>query len=258
MLLRKNGQAAIVAHRGFSAKAPENTLAAIGLAISAGAHGVEIDVGFSADRELVVIHDDSLDRTTSGRGPVRAQPLAALRRLDAGAWFSPAYAGERIPLLAEALALVRGKIPINIEIKGESVEEEPREGREDGIEARVLRTVAERGQLDQALFSSFHPLALWRLRRLSRAARTASLLHAPYHRGRSPAEIVGEVGAGGLHLADAEATAETIAACRAAGIPLRVYTVNDAARYLELSALGVDAVFTDDPGSLLLAQKLVV
>lgn len=250
MLEKMDGEPAILAHRGFSARAPENTLAAIELAIGSGAAGVEIDVGFSADRALVVIHDDLLDRTTSGRGAVRAMPLAVLRQLDAGSWFSPAFAGERIPLLEEVLELVRGRLPINVEIKGEPVESEPRAGRADGIEALALRAVLERGMLDQVLFSSFHPLALWRLRRLSPAAQTASLLHAPYHRGRAPREIVGEVGANALHVADGEVSPALAESCRAAGIPLRVYTVNDARRYRELAAWGVDGVFSDDPGAL--------
>lgn len=250
VLERRQSQAAIIAHRGFSLRAPENTLEAIELAIAAGADAIEIDVGFSADRALMVIHDDTLDRTTSGRGPVRAHGLEELRRLDAGSWFSPVFAGARIPLLGEVLDLVRGRLPLNVEIKGESVEIEPREGGEDGIEARVLQQVERRGMLGQVVFSSFHPLALWRLRRLSPEAATASLLHAPYHRTRSPQEIVGEVGAGALHVADHEVSPAMAAACRAAGIPLRVYTVNHPARYRELSAWGVEAVFSDDPGGL--------
>lgn len=245
--MARDGRPAVIAHRGDSVRAPENTLAAIALAIEAGADMVEIDVGFSADGQLVVIHDDTLDRTTSGHGPVRALPSAALRELDAGSWFSPAFAGERLPLLAEVLDLVRGRLPINIEIKGESVAAEPREGAKGGIEALALEAVLSRGMLGEALFSSFHPLALWRLRRLAPRARLASLLHPPYHAGRSPAAIVGEVGAQDLHVADEQATPALAAACRAAGIPLRVYTVNDPARFRQLAGWGIDGVFTDDP-----------
>ena len=252
---------AVIAHRGDSIRAPENTLAAVALAIEAGADMVEIDVCFSADRQLVVIHDHTLERTTSGRGPVPALPYAALRLLDAGSWFSPAFAGERLPLLGEVLDLVRGRLPINIEIKGEAVEagqagEPPADGAADGIEALCLDAVLARGMLGEVLFSSFHPLALWRLRRLSLAARLASLLHPPHHAGRSPAEIVGEVGAQDLHVADEQATPALAAACRAAGIPLRVYTVNDGARFRQLAGWGIDGVFTDDPRLLLALRPL--
>ena len=256
MWLRRQGEPpAIIAHRGFSAAAPENTLAAIELAIATGAVMVEVDVGFSADEGLVLIHDDHLDRTTSGYGPVRAQPLEKLRALDAGSWFAPRFAGEKIPLLEEALELVRGRIAINLEIKGESVDDRRREqtaGEIDpnGIEARVLREVRQRGLLDQVLFSSFHPLALWRLRRLEPAAQIASLLHAPYHGGRRPEDILAEVGSTALHVHDSEAQPELIEACAAAAIPLRVYTVNSPARFLALAPQAIDAVFTDDPAAL--------
>jgi glycerophosphoryl diester phosphodiesterase len=245
-----DGKPAIIAHRGDSSRAPENTLAAIELAISAGADMVEIDVGFSADGALMVIHDASLERTTSGTGEVRALPLAGLRELDAGGWFAPRFAGEKIPLLGEALDLVRGRLPLNVEIKGDSVVERTREGSPGDIEDAVLAAVRERGMFDQVLFSSFHPLALWRLRRRDPRAFTASLLHAHWHRGRSPREIVEEVGSSALHVADRELEPQLILGCREAGIPLRVYTVNDPGRYLELAAQGIDAVFSDDPGGL--------
>lgn len=245
-----NGDPAIIAHRGDSARAPENTLAAIELAIEAGADMVEIDVGFSADRALVVIHDATLERTTSGAGEVRALPLAALRSLDAGGWFAPRFAGERIPLLAEVLDLLRGRLPVNVEIKGDSVDETSREGAPGDLEDAALEAVRRRGMFDQVVFSSFHPLALWRLRRREKAAVTASLLHAPWHRGRSPREIVAEVGSSALHVADHEVEPALVDGCREAGIPLRVYTVNDPRRYGELAALGIDAVFSDDPRGL--------
>lgn len=251
LLQRPDGRPAIIAHRGFSAKAPENTLAAIELAIAVGAHMVEVDVGFSADEHLVLIHDEELDRTTSGRGAVRSHPLATLRTLDAGAWFAPEYAGATIPLLEEALDLVRGRIPINVEIKADSVDARLEELSPAGIEAQALRVVRERGMFEQVLFSSFHPLALWRLRRFEPAAKTASLRHAAHHGRRSPREILDEVGSSALHVADAEIDEALIAGCHAEGIPLRVYTVNDAERFLELAAKGIDAVFTDDPARLL-------
>ena len=89
----------IVAHRGASGLAPENTLAAFRLAIELGAPAVECDVHLSADGIPVVIHDAQLDRTTNGKGPVAEQPFAALQTLDAGGWRDPRFAGERLPAL---------------------------------------------------------------------------------------------------------------------------------------------------------------
>src|SRR5262247_3042575 len=93
----------IIAHRGASSYAPENTIAAFDLALQMGAHHLELDVHLTCDDHLVVIHDDAVDRTTNGTGPVASQTLAVLQMLDAGAWFGEAFAGARIPTLADVL-----------------------------------------------------------------------------------------------------------------------------------------------------------
>jgi len=109
----------IIAHRGFSARAPENTLASLRAAIDAGADAVEFDLHTAACGTPVVFHDAMLSRTTNGVGPVRRRTFAQLRTLDAGSWFAPGFEGERIPSFAEALALVRGKVGrVYAEVKG--------------------------------------------------------------------------------------------------------------------------------------------
>lgn len=109
----------IIAHRGYSAVAPENTLVAIEKALEAGADAVEWDVHVASCGTPVLIHDPSLGRTTNGFGPVRRRSLAQLRSLDAGSWFNPAFAGERIPSLQEALELVKGRVGrVYCEVKG--------------------------------------------------------------------------------------------------------------------------------------------
>ena len=107
-----------MAHRGASAYAPENTFSASDKASSLGVDQVELDVPFSGDGHIVVIHDDSLDRTTNGSGPVSAYSLNQLPALDAGSWFAPEYTGERIPPLGEVLEPYRGRLYLHIEIKG--------------------------------------------------------------------------------------------------------------------------------------------
>src|SRR6187455_95113 len=94
----------VIAHRGASSYAPENTLAAFDLALEMGVRHVELDVDFTSDGHIVVIHDDSVDRTTNGSGPVTSHTLATLRSLDAGAWCGAQFAGQRIPTLDEVLA----------------------------------------------------------------------------------------------------------------------------------------------------------
>lgn len=109
-----------IAHRGASAYAPENTFAAFDKALSLGSTHVELDVHFSADGHIVVIHDDTLERTTGGSGPVVEQTLAQLRTLDAGGWFSAEFKGERIPTLAHLLERYKGRLHFHIEVKGRS------------------------------------------------------------------------------------------------------------------------------------------
>ena len=107
----------VVAHRGSSLDRPENTVASALRAIEAGATALEVDARSTKDLELVVLHDDSLDRTTDGHGKVADQTLAQIRTLDAGSWFDPRYAGERVPTVAELLELCRGKIDALIDLK---------------------------------------------------------------------------------------------------------------------------------------------
>src|SRR5436309_263912 len=107
----------IVAHRGASALAPENTLAAFRRALEAGAPAVECDVHLTADGAPIVIHDARVDRTTNGTGEVASLTLAALRALDAGGWFDPRFAGERLPTLEETLAIAAGRSRVFVELK---------------------------------------------------------------------------------------------------------------------------------------------
>src|SRR6516162_9968344 len=126
----------VIAHRGASGTCPENTLAAFRRAEALGAHMIELDVQLSRDGEVVVMHDWTLARTTSGRGRVGARTAAELHALDAGSWFSQAFAGEPVPSLREVLAATG--LPVNVELKSRG---------DDGLEARALAVVAEAGAL---------------------------------------------------------------------------------------------------------------
>ena len=155
----------IIAHRGDSAHAPENTLAAFAAALEVGADLVEFDVQLARDGQVVVIHDPSLDRTTSGRGRVGDLTLAEIRALSAGypERFGRAYAGERVPTLAETLGLLRGRGRIMVEIKGEAVTE----AEADGIEARAINEVRKAQMARDVAFLSFDRRALLRCRKLA-------------------------------------------------------------------------------------------
>ena len=134
-----------IAHRGASAYAPENTFSAFDKALSLGVDQVELDVHFSEDGHIVVIHDDNLVRTTNGSGPVSAHSLAQLRSLDAGSWFGPEYAGERIRSLGEVLERYKGRLYLHIEIKAQV----------EGLTQRTVDLVRGYGMVDSVSIISF-------------------------------------------------------------------------------------------------------
>ena len=232
----------VIAHRGFSAVAPENTLAAVRWAIAAGADMVEVDVTVTADGHVICLHDDTLDRTTDGRGPAASLPLAVIAGLDAGSWFGPRFAGERVPTLAEVLALVKGRMLVNVEIKPEAVEH--------GIVPKVAALIRDHAMLDQVVVSSFAPEALRRMKLSDPEVVTVSLLNNELHAGLDPLEVVQEVGSRGLNLSSDEVTPDLVERCHRHGLPVSVYTVNSKRQMRRLVRMGVHAIFTDHPDRL--------
>lgn len=142
----------VIAHRGASSYAPENTLAAFDLALQMGARHIELDVDFSSDGHIVVIHDDTVDRTTNGSGPVASHTLTALRGFDAGSWFGTKFAGERIPTFDEVLERYKGRAHLHTEIKGRSPNLAPRTAdliRKHGMEKQVTITSFQSLRLEE-------------------------------------------------------------------------------------------------------------
>ena len=224
----------VIAHRGASGTCPENTLAAFRRAEALGAHMIELDVQLSRDGEVVVMHDWTLARTTSGRGRVGARTAAELHALDAGSWFSQAFAGEPVPSLREVLAATG--LPVNVELKSRG---------DDGLEARALAVVAEAGALDRVVFSSFRAASLVRLRAASAAAAIAVLW---FRTGLDSAFRLAErVRATALHLRKDVVAAAGVREATERGLVVRAWTVNDLAESRRLAALGSQGVFTDFP-----------
>lgn len=224
----------VIAHRGASGTRPENTLTAFRRAVELGAAMIELDVQLTRDRAVIVLHDWTLERTTDGTGPPGARALDEIRRLDAGRWFDPAFAGERVPTLAEVLETV--PLPVNVELKPVG---------DEGLEAGALAVAGAAGALDRVVFSSFDGSALDRLRACSPGASIAVLWEdAPLPEGLRRAE---RVGARALHLRKDTVTPASVAAARGAGLAVRVWTVNEQADFARLEAMGVDGVFTDFP-----------
>jgi glycerophosphoryl diester phosphodiesterase len=165
----------VIAHRGDSAHRPENTLASFSSALEVGAELVELDVHLTRDDHVVVIHDATLERTTNGSGRVIEQTLAEIRALSAGypARFGDAYAGERVPLLAEVLGLVEGRARAMIELKHESVNDDAA----GGLEARTIAEVRRAGMSDDVALISFDRRALLRCRELAPEISRGHLFH---------------------------------------------------------------------------------
>jgi glycerophosphoryl diester phosphodiesterase len=230
-------------HRGASAAAPANTLAAFRLALELGADGFELDVQLTADNELVVMHDYSVDHTTDGSGLVQQKTLAELKKLDAGVRFAPRFAGERIPTLREVFAMA-GKGPcINVEIKTTSP-------RGKGLEPRLVALIREYGLGERLVLSSFNPFALWRMRRLAPDLKLA-LLYADdlptYLRDRWLAFLSHP---NALNPKYTMATTDHVRWAQAHGYELYVWTVDDESEMRRLAGLGVTGIISNKPDVL--------
>jgi glycerophosphoryl diester phosphodiesterase len=233
----------VIAHRGFSGAAPENTIAAVRAAINIQADMVEIDVTLSADDHVVVIHDETVDRTTDGTGEVSRFTLAEVQRLDAGSWFDPIFAGEVVPTLDEVLVEVEGLILLNVEIKSEAV---PR-----GVVARVASAIRTHDMVGQVVVSSFSPDALAEMHALAPEIRTAVLYNKNVHEGLDAVEIVTDLGATALNIKRQRLTQKMLRRCRENHIPVGIYTVNTPRRMRRLVKKGIEAIFTDHPDRLI-------
>jgi glycerophosphoryl diester phosphodiesterase len=222
----------IIAHRCGGALAPENTLAGLAVAARLGCRGVEFDVMLAADGVPFLIHDETLERTTDGAGPVAAHRSDELRRLDAGIRHHPAWRGERIPTLDEALAVcARLGLWTNVEIK-------PSPGREEETGEVVARALAAAWD-GHGVVSSFSSIALAAARRAAPRFARALLVESIPADWR---ERLAALACDALHCAAVEFAARPDAAP-----PLACYTVNDRAVGARLFAAGAAALFTDRP-----------
>ena len=220
----------IIGHRGAAGVFPENTLAGFAGAIELGVDGVELDVRM-AESEIVVIHDERVDRTTNGTGTVSGLGFAELRRLDAGN-------GQRIPTLAEVLALIPAHVMVNIELKGAATALPV---------AGIVGDLAVDGQtkgLPALLVSSFDHDELRRFHEVCPGVPCAPLA------GRwsdSLESVAGVLDAWSVNLSLRAVTEARVRAVRSWGRRCLVFTVNDPHRVQELTAMGVSGVFTDYP-----------
>jgi glycerophosphoryl diester phosphodiesterase len=244
----------VAAHRGGALLWPENSLTAFRGALGLGAHFVETDVHLSADGEVVILHDATLERTTTGAGTVRERTRGELRALRLKAR-TGAATDEPVPALADLLALL-GPVPTRLLLE---IKVGADGARYPGIEEKVLALVRGAGLAERTLVMAFQPETLRRVRELDATMRTVLLVGRPRtERERlRPAEFIARaraVGAGHLGLNHRLVDAEVVQAARAAGVTLAVWTVNEEADLRRVVDLGVDVVITDRPD---LALRLV-
>ncbi|HID87936.1 MAG TPA: glycerophosphodiester phosphodiesterase [Anaerolineae bacterium] len=239
----RSGKTLNFAHRGAREVAPENTLAAFRAARELGADGVELDVMLSADGEVVVIHDDTLDRTTDGSGRVRDRTLAELKGLDAGSWFDPTFAGLRIPTLQEVFDLIGGQMVLNIELKSRSLTDE-------GLEARVVELVERNGLVGSVILSSFNPWAIRRVKRLNPRLATGLLYAEDLPLPLRRAWLRPLVRPDALHPHHTMVTLAYVRWAKSRGHSIIPWTVNDPHEMRRLIELGVDGIITDRPKRL--------
>jgi glycerophosphoryl diester phosphodiesterase len=238
----------IFAHRGDSADAPENTLAAFDLAINTGAKAIELDTMLSRDGIPVVIHDHTLERTTNGQGMVCDHDLKDLLQLDAGSWFSGSYKGEKIPSLREVLLMYSQKILINIELKNYHTPF-------DALTETVIKLVDEMKIWDSVLFSSFLPRNLKLIKQQMPHARLALLCPSGISGIFYRSVLYSKISPSIIHPAEKDADPRYIRREHNRGRRVHVWTVNDESRAKELFINGIDGIFTDKPRVMLDLSK---
>ena len=232
---------AVIAHRGASARAPENTLAAFDLALEMGAKHIELDIRTTRDGRVAVLHDPTLDRTTNGSGPVSETDWADVRKLDAGAWFGPEFAGQRVPSLDEALQRCQGKARLHIELK---------DGAPD-MAAKTLDLIESRGMAGQVALISFRKEWLAKVRALAPDIQTGYLVREADDEAVAWAKANG---VGSICPKEESLTPELVPILHEQGLGARFWSVRDEAamrRVIESGADGMTVNFPDRAFALL-------
>ena len=223
-----------IAHRGFSAAAPENTLGAFNKAIELSSDMMECDVRRTKDGHIVVIHDATLDRTTNGTGAVADMSLAEIKELDAGSWLSPEFAGEHVPTLEEVLDLAKGKCKLIVEIK------------EPGLEDAVVDMINDREMHFEVLIASFYYRIGVRMPELDENILFVPLIHMAREVGEDEAVRLADEAAvvnGSVFGVNYGAISPALAkATHMANMRLMAWTVDDEENMCRMVDAGVDMI----------------
>lgn len=233
----------VIAHRGSSNKAPENTMSAFTLAYDEKADMIELDVLLTKDGVPIVVHDNRLKKLGYSHLVVTESTFNQLKEVDAGRWFSPDFAGEKIPSLEQVLNWAKDRISLNIEIKKESVTEKS----DGGIEQKVIDMVRDFDMTDQVLLSSFDFRAVDRCKKLDSTISTGLLYDKKQSGGASPLELIEKMNADAFHCTFFQFYRLNAQQLLKQQIPVFIYTVNYTWMMKNLLKKGVNGLFTDKP-----------
>ncbi len=234
----------VIAHRGASGNAPENTLAAFRKAVALGATFIETDLQLSRDAHFVAIHDETVNRTTNGQGAVHGMTLTELRRLDAGSWFGSEFAGERIPTLEEILEFSKkNDVVFYLEIKP---------GGSWGGEHALIGSLRESGEIPRVVVISFDAAIVLNLRKIEPTLMTGLLYDGQIE---TPMDKAVAIGARQLLVRGDLVTPALLAEARKKDLQVVCWTVNHPAHMRMLAAAGVDGIMSDYPDRLAAAVK---
>ncbi|MCD5323090.1 MULTISPECIES: glycerophosphodiester phosphodiesterase [Pontibacillus] len=237
----------IFAHRGASRLAPENTMAAFILAQKMGADGVETDVQLTKDHIPVLIHDETLHRTTDGTGYVKDYTFEELKRLDAGSWFSEKYKGEQLLSLEEFLQWIAStNLVMNIELKNNLIDYKD-------IEQKVFNLITHYKLEHRTIISSFNPKSIRRFRRISKEIECACLTS---RRPKDLQQLIQDSKANALHIKYTALTKGLLKEADRLQLPVRTYTINRPSRLMRSYKLNLDGIFTDVPHSAIEYKEL--
>ncbi|WP_066189786.1 MULTISPECIES: glycerophosphodiester phosphodiesterase [Gracilibacillus] len=230
----------IIAHRGASSDAPENTLAAFQKAIDHGADSIELDVRLTKDGVPVICHDATIKRTSDGTAAIHEANLSELKQCDFGSWFDPSFAGEEIPTLDETLRLVKDTdMDLNIEVKNSPIIHV-------GIEQKMIDLVHKYGMQDRVLFSSFDHQCLKRIHLLDARVKIGFILHMNLVHLFDYIKNSG-IEAYSIHPHHFYTTKGMVSEAHACGIKVYPYTIDDMELAEQYLAKGVDGVITNKP-----------
>ncbi len=236
----------VIAHRGASFYAPENTMSAFEIAHQMKADMIELDVLLSKDNVPVILHDSSLRGTTNGRGLAEDYTLEELKKLDAGLWFSEKYSGEEIPTLEEVLRWAKGKISLNIEIKTEAVSDNYKAG----IEFYCIELVRKHEMEEHVVFSSFDFRSVMHLKNNAPEISTSMLYDKRWPFKKNPMDLITMYGADGFNADWRRVNGREIDQIKQNGYDIWVFTVNKEKTMKKLIRRGVTGIFTDRPDLL--------